>query len=102
VTIGSVRPPRDSEVFIPTDENLEGAGSDEAPGTIASPRAVSGARVRSVPRDFDRRKRIVLACASCGGRNYRKTKARREGAAPIQLMKFCSTCNAHTQHREAV
>jgi len=91
VTIGSVRLPRDSEVFIEADESSEGAASDGAPGS----RPVA-------PRDFDRRKRIVLCCSACGGRNYRKTKARREGAAPIQLMKFCSTCNAHTPHREAV
>jgi large subunit ribosomal protein L33 len=48
------------------------------------------------------RARIVLACAQCGGRNYRKTKARREGSRPLALSKFCSTCNAHTLHREAV
>jgi large subunit ribosomal protein L33 len=88
VTIGSVRPPRDSELFIPQDEATSVADSSEAQGKVA--------------RGFDRRKRIVLSCASCGGRNYRKTKARREGAERIQLMKFCSTCNAHTQHREAV
>ena len=88
MTIGSVRPPHDSEVSIETDESEAGSSSDEA-----STPAAGG---------FDRRKRIVLACAACGGRNYRKTKARREGAAPIQLMKFCSTCNAHTLHREAV
>ena len=89
MTIGSVRPPPDSGVFIEKDETPAGAGSDEAPGRV--------------PRPFeDRRKRIVLSCATCGGRNYRTTKARREGAAPIALMKFCSTCNAHTQHREAV
>jgi large subunit ribosomal protein L33 len=63
--------------------------------------AAPGARASYVPR-ADRRKRIILSCATCGGRNYRKTKARREGAAPIELMKFCSTCNAHTTHREAV
>ena len=49
-----------------------------------------------------RRQRIVLACAQCGARNYRKTKARREGASPLSLSKFCNICNAHTQHREAV
>ena len=48
------------------------------------------------------RRRIVLSCAQCGGRNYRKTKARREGLSPLSLSKFCSICNAHTQHREAV
>jgi large subunit ribosomal protein L33 len=48
------------------------------------------------------RARIVLACAQCGGRNYRRTKARREGSSQLALSKFCSTCNAHTLHREAV
>jgi large subunit ribosomal protein L33 len=55
----------------------------------------------STPR-FEKRQRIVLSCAGCGARNYRKTKARREGVAALQLKKFCHTCNAHTQHREAI
>jgi len=37
----------------------------------------------------DRRARIVLSCAQCGGRNYRRTKARREGSSPLALSKFC-------------
>jgi large subunit ribosomal protein L33 len=88
MTIGSVRPSRR-------------AGDAVVGGVIAS-----GALEADVPqktaKSFERRRRIVLSCAACGGRNYRKTKARREGAAPLQLKKFCSICNAHTQHREAV
>ncbi|MEY2929534.1 MAG: hypothetical protein RL033_283 [Pseudomonadota bacterium] len=48
------------------------------------------------------RRRIVLSCAQCGGRNYKTTKARREGVSLLNLSKFCSVCNAHTPHREAV
>jgi len=66
---------------------------------VRTPSVVRGGGGRS---DLDRRQRIVLSCATCGGRNYRKTKARREGVAPLQFSKFCSTCNAHTLHREAV
>ena len=89
MTIGSVRSPHESALLTRVEESDTDAGSEEASAIGTGPRA-------------ERRKRIVLTCATCGGRNYRKTKARREGAAPLELMKFCSTCNAHTPHREAV
>ncbi|MCB9591079.1 MAG: 50S ribosomal protein L33 [Polyangiaceae bacterium] len=47
------------------------------------------------------RTNIVLACSVCGARNYKSTKARREGAEMLQLKKFCSACNAHTLHIES-
>lgn len=42
---------------------------------------------------------IALSCSSCGARNYKTTKAR--GQAPLELKKFCKTCNAHTLHKES-
>jgi len=57
------------------------------------PRDAVGRRRSPGSRSPDlRRQRIVLACAQCGGRNYRKTKARREGSSLLSLSKFCSTC----------
>jgi len=47
------------------------------------------------------RTKIVLACSLCGARNYKSTKSRQEGAPLLQLKKFCSTCNGHTQHIES-
>jgi large subunit ribosomal protein L33 len=43
---------------------------------------------------------IALCCSVCGARNYKTTKARKNGAKPLQLKKFCNTCNAHTVHNE--
>jgi len=82
-----------SAEFLPAgDVRTDASGSWRSPGS-RSP----GSRSPDL-----RRRRIVLTCAQCGGRNYRKTKARREGAAQLSLSKFCGICNAHTQHREAV
>jgi large subunit ribosomal protein L33 len=75
-------------------------GSEPAKGSIGDD--LLAREPREARAAADRRQRIVLSCAQCGGRNYRKTKARNEGAPPLQLKKFCSICNAHTQHREAV
>ena len=43
---------------------------------------------------------IALCCSVCSARNYKTTKARKNGAKPLQLKKFCNTCNAHTVHNE--
>ena len=43
---------------------------------------------------------IALCCSVCSARNYKTTKARKDGARPLQLKKFCNTCNAHTVHIE--
>jgi large subunit ribosomal protein L33 len=47
-----------------------------------------------------RRIPIALCCSVCSARNYKKTKARKDGGQPLQLKKFCNTCNAHTVHIE--
>jgi large subunit ribosomal protein L33 len=79
---------------IPASDSFEGDALEALGFEATEERA-------STPR-FEKRQRIVLSCAGCGARNYRKTKARREGVAALQLKKFCHTCNAHTQHREAI
>lgn len=46
------------------------------------------------------RKKVILACEDCGSRNY-TTKGNMEARAErLELKKFCSTCNAHTIHKE--
>ncbi|MBK8170405.1 MAG: 50S ribosomal protein L33 [Sandaracinaceae bacterium] len=49
------------------------------------------------------RERIALACTKCGARNYRTTKAKKIGVDQqrLALKKFCSTCKAHTEHKES-
>jgi large subunit ribosomal protein L33 len=47
------------------------------------------------------RVQIVLSCTECGSRNYKTTRARREGIQPLSLKKFCRICNRHTIHIES-
>lgn len=44
-------------------------------------------------------KKVVLACASCGSRNY-TTNSNKETQARLELKKFCTSCGTHTIHRE--
>jgi large subunit ribosomal protein L33 len=44
---------------------------------------------------------VALSCTECGSRNYKTTKARREGAPALTLKKFCKICNRHTTHIES-
>ena len=48
----------------------------------------------------DRRIPIALVCSVCHSRNYKTTKARKDGAEVLKLKKFCKTCDAHTIHEE--
>jgi large subunit ribosomal protein L33 len=48
----------------------------------------------------DVRPTITLACQVCKHRNYVTKKNRRNDPDRIDLKKFCSTCRAHTDHRE--
>ncbi|MDQ0272559.1 50S ribosomal protein L33 [Cytobacillus purgationiresistens] len=43
-------------------------------------------------------KKIALACVECGSRNYSTTSNKE--SERLELKKFCSTCSAHTIHRE--
>ncbi|MEW8968080.1 MULTISPECIES: 50S ribosomal protein L33 [Exiguobacterium] len=45
-------------------------------------------------------KKVSLACAQCGSREYSTTK-RDDVATRLELNKFCRRCNAHTVHRES-
>jgi large subunit ribosomal protein L33 len=64
----------------------------------ARPVTLGALRKRSVPDT--KRISIALCCSVCSARNYKKTKARKDGGRPLQLKKFCNTCNAHTVHIE--
>jgi len=48
-----------------------------------------------------RRLPVALTCSQCGTRNYKTTKAAKDGSPPLTLKKFCKVCNAHTIHTEA-
>ena len=43
---------------------------------------------------------VALACSACSTRNYKTTKARKDGAPTLKLKKFCKTCDSHTIHEE--
>ncbi|MFJ7640651.1 50S ribosomal protein L33 [Peribacillus sp. NPDC097264] len=45
-------------------------------------------------------KKITLACTDCGSRNYNYESNKSNNAERLELKKFCSTCNSHTNHRE--
>ncbi|RIW30005.1 50S ribosomal protein L33 [Bacillus salacetis] len=44
--------------------------------------------------------KVVLACNECGSRNYTAPNDRSGKKNRLELKKFCSTCNAHTLHKE--
>ena len=46
------------------------------------------------------RELIILACTECKNRNYVSTKNKKQGAARLELRKFCSKCGKHVAHRE--
>ena len=46
------------------------------------------------------RELITLACTEFKGRNYVSTKNKKQGAARIELKKFCPKCGKHVAHRE--
>ncbi|WML42563.1 50S ribosomal protein L33 [Neobacillus sp. PS3-40] len=44
-------------------------------------------------------KKVILACADCGSRNY-TTVSKQLQTDRLELKKFCNTCGNHTTHRE--
>ncbi|MBK7402129.1 MAG: 50S ribosomal protein L33 [Myxococcales bacterium] len=48
-----------------------------------------------------RRVPVTLVCSVCGSRNYRTTRLQEVGQKPLELKKHCSTCKAHTLHKES-
>ncbi|QQR91665.1 MAG: 50S ribosomal protein L33 [Myxococcales bacterium] len=48
------------------------------------------------------RVKIALVCSECGARNYRSTKAIKQGETEfLSLKKFCPSCGKHTVHKES-
>jgi len=43
---------------------------------------------------------IHLVCQSCKRKNYSTTKNKRRTPDKLEFKKFCSSCRAHTVHRE--
>ncbi|MFC0190587.1 50S ribosomal protein L33 [Fictibacillus iocasae] len=46
------------------------------------------------------RKKVSLACEQCSNRNYTTMKNQQSQPERLQVKKFCSYCNAHTNHKE--
>ncbi|WP_074432798.1 50S ribosomal protein L33 [Neobacillus jeddahensis] len=44
-------------------------------------------------------KKVILACADCGSRNY-STISKDTQTVRLELKKYCKTCANHTIHRE--
>ncbi|WP_347862830.1 50S ribosomal protein L33 [Salimicrobium sp. PL1-032A] len=46
------------------------------------------------------RKKVILACTECSGRNYSTHKKAEKTNERLEVNKFCTRCNGHTLHRE--
>jgi large subunit ribosomal protein L33 len=46
------------------------------------------------------RDQITLACGECKRRNYTTKKNKRLHPDRVEYKKFCSSCRAHTPHKE--
>ncbi|WP_072581475.1 50S ribosomal protein L33 [Bacillus weihaiensis] len=46
------------------------------------------------------RKKVTLACTSCGSRNYTTMKNVSSTDERLEVKKFCKVCNSHLNHRE--
>lgn len=53
-----------------------------------------------VAKSTDVRPKITMACQECKRRNYITKKNRRNDPDRLDLKKYCSNCNNHTEHRE--
>jgi large subunit ribosomal protein L33 len=53
-----------------------------------------------VAKATDVRPKITMACTVCKHRNYITKKNRRNDPDRLDLKKYCSNCNDHTEHRE--
>ncbi|MBO9131077.1 50S ribosomal protein L33 [Bacillus sp. 165] len=45
------------------------------------------------------RKKVILACVDCNGRNY-STMKNQNSSERLEMKKFCKACNTHTIHKE--
>ncbi|MGM9929585.1 MAG: 50S ribosomal protein L33 [Bacillus sp. (in: firmicutes)] len=46
------------------------------------------------------RQKAILACSTCGARNYSTQTSKDSQSERFEVKKFCKTCNAHTLHKE--
>jgi large subunit ribosomal protein L33 len=46
------------------------------------------------------RKKVILICTKCFGRNYSTTK-NADAKERMEVRKFCPHCNEHTVHKES-
>jgi large subunit ribosomal protein L33 len=49
-----------------------------------------------MPREF-----ISMSCSDCKSRNYVSTKNKKQGAARLELRRFCPKCGKHVVHKES-
>ena len=47
------------------------------------------------------RELISFACEQCKRRNYTSTKNKKTSTEKLAMRKFCSSCRAHTMHKES-
>jgi len=47
-----------------------------------------------------KQKTVTLACSGCGNRNYATAKTTAMAQDRMALKKYCSHCQAHTEHLE--
>ncbi|MDF2947655.1 MAG: ribosomal protein [Bacillales bacterium] len=46
------------------------------------------------------RKKVILACTQCNGRNYSTMKNQATNSERLEVKKFCKACNIHIVHKE--
>ncbi|MEW9502700.1 50S ribosomal protein L33 [Jeotgalibacillus marinus] len=47
-------------------------------------------------------KKLILACSTCGARNYFVPQGKDKQSYRLEIKKFCRFCNAHTSHKETI
>ncbi|WP_368773689.1 50S ribosomal protein L33 [Jeotgalibacillus sp. S-D1] len=47
-------------------------------------------------------KKLILACSTCGSRNYSVPQGKNKQSDRIEINKFCRYCNAHTSHKQTL
>ncbi|MBS4224931.1 50S ribosomal protein L33 [Lederbergia citrea] len=45
-------------------------------------------------------KKVALACAVCGSRNYSTDRNKEATSGRLEVKKYCKQCNAHVIHKE--
>ncbi|WP_198134223.1 50S ribosomal protein L33 [Jeotgalibacillus campisalis] len=47
-------------------------------------------------------KKLTLACAACGSRNYSVPQGKDKRSDRLEIKKFCRHCQAHTSHKQTI